>query len=247
VHPLTTIVCGDAAREGAIGEVYAHLADSLDRLLIRAVSLRNANDPVDMALFGPFLGRATIEVSFTAILGRFDPYRVLAIRRSQLSSGFDVKERNPLAFTWLNDVRAEEKPKDWEQRPTLKDMQRGLLCKHFHDLFWHEAFTILLDSVPSHRGENWITRLKRIDPTGFTTAMRTEADRVYAELSKGIHQEFVIPAVAQYDLVTVGDLLSRCWELVGALGITACYSHAAPLRGSNAVEWYEEAQRELYK
>jgi hypothetical protein len=45
-------------------------------------------------------------------------------------------------------------------------MQRGLLCKYFHELFWHEAFTILLDSVPSHRGENWIARLKRIDPAG---------------------------------------------------------------------------------
>ena len=106
MHPLTTIVCGDAPRKGAIGEVYSHLADSLDRLLVRAVNLRLANNAVDLALFGPLLGRATIEMSFTAILARFDPYRVLAIRKSQLCSGFDVNERNPLAFTWLNDVRA---------------------------------------------------------------------------------------------------------------------------------------------
>jgi hypothetical protein len=57
MHPLTTIVCGDAPRAGAIVEVYAHLANSLDRLLVRAVSLRDENDPVDMALFGPLLGR----------------------------------------------------------------------------------------------------------------------------------------------------------------------------------------------
>jgi hypothetical protein len=159
-----------------------------------------------------------------------------------------VKERNPIAFTWLNDVRADEKPKEWEQKPTLKDMQRGLLCKHFHELFWHEAFTILLDSVPSHRGENWIARLKRIDPAGFTVAMRNDADRVYTELSKGIHQEFVIPAIVQYDPVTVADLLSRSWELAGALGFTACYSSVAvPLRTANAIECYEEAQRELYR
>lgn len=247
MHPLTTIVVGDFPRKGALGEVYSHLADSLDRLLVRAVNLRRAGDPIDLALFGPLLGRATIEVSFTAILGRFDPYRVLAIRKSQLSSGFDVKERNPLAFTWLNDVRADEKPKEWDQRPSAKDMQRGLLCKHYHDLFWYEAFTTLLDSVPSQRGEVWIGKLRRIDPAGFTVAMRTEADRVYAELSKGIHQEYVVPAVAQYDAVTVGDLLSRSWELTAALGITACHSPATKPLTADVVQCYEEAQRELYR
>jgi len=121
MHPLTTIVCGDSPRVGTIGEVFSHLADSLDRLLVRAVTLRQAADPVDLALFGPLLGRATIEVSFTAIVGRFDPYRVLAIRKSQLASTFDVKERNPVAFTWLNDVRGDDKPKEWDQKPNVKE------------------------------------------------------------------------------------------------------------------------------
>jgi hypothetical protein len=134
-----------------IGEVFAHLGDNLDRLLVRAVSLRRSGDPVDLALFGPLLGRATIEVGLTAILGRIDPFRVLAIRKSQLSSTFDVKERNPVAFGWTNDVRGEEKPKEWEQKPQPKDLQRALLCKHFHDLLWHEAFIRLCTVFECHR------------------------------------------------------------------------------------------------
>jgi hypothetical protein len=247
MHPLTTIVVDDA-RGGAIGEVFAHLADSLDRLLVRAVTLKQTADPIDLALFGPLLGRAIIEMSLTAIVGRFDPFRVLAIRKSRLASTFDVKECNPVAFTWPSDVRGDDKPKDWDQRPNLKDMQRAILCKHFNDLFWQEAFTILLDSVPAHRGATWMAHLKRVYPEGFTVSMRTEADRVYAELSKGIHQEFVIPAVAQYDPVTVGDLLSRSWELVAALGITTCFSPVVkPLLSADPVECYEQAQQELYK
>lgn len=90
-------------------------------------------------------------------------------------------------------------------------------------------------------------KLKRINPEGFLTSMRTQADRVYSELSKGVHHEFVIPMTAQYDIITVGDLLSRSWELVGALSVTTCYSPAVKsLEGADPLDLYEETQRELY-
>ena len=93
-----------------------------------------------------------------------------------------------------------------------------------------------------------MSKLKRVDPDGFTNAMRYEADHVYSELSKAIHQEFVVPAVAQYDVVTVGDLIDRSWEFVANLGITACFSPTAfPLNDDYAIECYESAQKELYR
>jgi hypothetical protein len=93
-----------------------------------------------------------------------------------------------------------------------------------------------------------MARLKRIDPEGFTYAKRTEADRVYSELSKGVHQEFVIPAIAQYDRVTVGDLLGSCWQLVADLGLTTCFSPAVkPLNAADPLDCYEQAQEELYR
>jgi len=229
-----------------MGQVLSHLSDSLDRLLVKASALKKEGDATDNALYGPYLGRATLEVSLLAITARFDPFRVLAIRKSQALPELDVGSRNPLAFSWSTDVQGEEKPKDWENKPTLRDLQRALMCKHFHDLFWEEAFTLVLDSVPMHKGGDWMTRLKKISPEGFTTAWRKEGDRLFSELSKGIHHEFVIPLVNQYDAVTVEDLLSRCWEFVAALGITSCYSPIAhPLMGVDAVACYEQAQLEL--
>jgi hypothetical protein len=246
MHPLTALICGDALPGGSMGEVLSHLADNLDRLLVKGSALRKGTDSVDIALYGPFLGRATLEVSLTAICARFDPFRVLAIRRSQMVPEFDIKSRNPLAFNWSADVQGDDKPKDWEQKPNLKELQRALLCKHFHDVFWQEAFTLVLDSVPTLRGAEWMGRLKKIYPEGFTTSMRTEADRLFSELSKGIHHEFVIPLVSQYDAATVGDLLTRCWEFVAALGITSCHSPIArPLVGEDAITCYEQAQSEL--
>ncbi len=245
MHPLTQLACGDLP-SGDIGQVLAHLSETLDRLLTRSVRLRDDADDSDVAIFGPFLGRATIEVGFTAILARFDPYRVLAIRKSQLLHNYDPQQRNPVSFNWTADVQGEGSCKEWTARPALKDLQRALLCTHFNDLFWEEAFSKMLDDVDVHRGSDWMTRLKRIDPEGFAGDMRTRANRLYSELSKGVHHEFVIPAGVKFDRVTVEDLLSRSWELIGALGITTCYSPSVrKLAKDSAIDLFEEAQEEL--
>jgi hypothetical protein len=58
MQPLATLVCGNAKDTGSPSEVTSHLTSVPDRLLVRARALRIAADPVDLALFGPFLGRA---------------------------------------------------------------------------------------------------------------------------------------------------------------------------------------------
>lgn len=246
MHPLATLICGDNDKDGSPGEVTLHLASVLDRLLVRAKILRDTGDAVDLALIGPFLGRAAIEVGMTATLARFDPFRVLAIRQSQLSADYDTKVRNPLAFSWQSDVQGEEKPKEWSDRPAIKDLQRALLCRHFHDVFWLEAFTSMLDKIPYGKGGTWMEKLRLINPEGVTKAMRTKAERLYSELSKGIHYEFVIPMTAQYDQVTVANLLAGSWELIASLGVAACYSPAIKMAQSlKPVDLFEEAQEEL--
>lgn len=246
MHPLTSIICGAKSRAGSIGQVDSHLAGSLDRIIERSLVLSAGADSIDIALFGPVLGRAILEISLTAISGRFDAVRVLAIRKSQLTSDYDVGVRNPLAFSWSGDVTGDEKSKEWSQRPAAKDIQRALLSRHFHDLIWHEAFTRLLDEVPSDRGMDWMARLRGFDPDGFTSRMRADADRLFSELSKGVHHEFVIPLTNQYDKETVRDLLTRCWEFSAAIGLTACYSPVIEGSPSSSVlESFENAQRVL--
>jgi Tn3 transposase DDE domain len=226
MHPLTTLVCGEIPVDGAIREVFSHLGESLDGLLAKSRVLRESNDMVDLALFGPYLVRAALEVALTAITARFDPYRVLAIRKSQLSSSYDYQSRNPLAFSWADDVQGKGKGKDWDALPNVETLQRALLCNHFHDLFWEEAFIKMLDATQILPGSDWITRLRKVDPAGFTHRNRTEAAKLYSELSKAVHHEFVIPAVAQYDPITVNDLMTRTWELIAGLDMTACFSPA---------------------
>ena len=246
MHPLTSLICGTDARTGAIGQVLAHLSETLDRIIDRSFKLCATADATDSALFGPVLGRSILEVSLTAVCGRIDPYRVLAIRKSQLAPEFDVATRNSLAFNWSTDVTGEEKAKEWNQKPSLRDLQRALLSRHCHDLIWSEAFTRLLDNVPSDRGLNWMARLRTFEPDGFTARMRADADRLFSELSKGVHHEFVIPLTNQYDKDTVADLLSRCWEFAATIGFTACHSPVIEdVPAPNVLDRYEQAQREL--
>lgn len=247
MHPLTHLTCGDLS-DGHIGEITTHLANTLDLLLTRSKSLRDQGPDADLSTFGPFLGRATLEVALTAVTARFDPYRILAIRKSQLSTSYEPDIRNPMAFNWAVDVQGIDKSKEWEKRPGLSDLQRALLCRHFNDLFWEEAFARMMDDVPFHRGDNWMRKLKRVDPDGFWNYMRAIADKLYSELSKGIHHEFVIPIAVKFDRITVEDLLGRTWELIGALGITTSYSPAVkPLKGNSAIDLFEEAQEELIR
>jgi hypothetical protein len=245
MHPLTHLACGDIP-EGNIGQVLGYLATTLDRLIMRSVKLATTGDAIDISVFGPFLGRATVEVGLTAILARIDPYRVLAIRKSQLLESYDPKVRNPLSFNWTNDVRGDERIKDWNAKPDLRELQRALLCQHFNDLVWEEAFKNVLDFVPIHRGSDWMRRLKLVPPEYFAQSMRTKADRLYSELSKGIHHEFVVPPGITFDKITVLDLLGRSWEIIAALGLTACYSPAAlPVKTQPPLDLFEEAQQEL--
>jgi len=247
MHPLTTIICGKPRLTGAYGEVHTHLADTLDKLFVRAKKLIDDGDETDLALFAPTLGRSTIEVAFTAILSRFDPFRILAIRRSQKNPSYLVQMRNPIAFNWVGDVKGEEKPKEWGSEGfSLKDLQRSLLGKHYGDLFLEEAFTNMLDSTPPLKGGVWMDALRKISPDAFVTYSRGQADQLYSELSKGIHHEFVVPMVVKYDPVTVNDLLGRVWELVGSLGIVTCHSPLVnPIPANEIIDLYEEAQSEF--
>jgi len=246
MHPLTTLVCGDIPTEGAVREILLHLGQSFDRLIIKTQALRVPTGNVDLILFGPYLGRAALEVALTAMVARFDPYRVLAIRRSQLSGTYNLESRNLLAFSWAADVQGKGKHKEWDAITGVEDAQRALLCSHFHDLFWEEAFIKMLDATQDLPGGEWMARLRKTEPRGFTTRNRTEAAKIYSELSKAVHHEFVIDPTAQFDVLTVNDLIDRTWELIATLGLTACYCPALRrLVDKEPIEFYMQAETEL--
>lgn len=51
--------------------------------------------------------------------------------------------------------------------------------------------------------------------------MRSAASRLYSSLSKGVHHEFVVPPAAQYDRVTVANLISQSLQLASCASMVA--------------------------
>ena len=246
MHPLTELTCGDAPTGSGIGEILSHLGITLDRLLVRSVKLRN-DDEVEIALFGPVLARALLEVSFTALLGRLDPFRVLLVREFQRQPSYVVDRRSGVAFNWQPDVQGERVTELFKADLKPKDVPRALLGSYFQETFWRDACQTLLDTVPFHRGADWMQRLRLFDPEAFAHRARGESERIYTICSKGIHHEFVISPGTYYDRVTIQSLLQRSFELIGAVSITAnmCPTLAFRTSAGRVVDLYEEAQREL--
>lgn len=244
--PIVSLLCGKSNLEGDIGSTLTFLGSKLDRLYLKASELTHGQRDGELIFFGPFLARSCLEIAFTILLARFDPFRALAIRKSQASESYEPGIRNPMAFEWSADVRGGD-AKEWGARPSAKDLQRGLLCKHFGDIFWQEAHTRLLDSVPIGRGLSWMANLKTIEPERFLPRMRHEADTLYSELSKAVHHESVIAMTGQYDADNVKDLMSRTWELIADLALVASFSPAAlAIKHRDRLGAYEKLQKEWF-
>ncbi len=241
---LALLACGDAPSKGGMLEIHTHLHGSLTLLVSKAISLCASADDVDLALYGPPLGRGIIEVALTGVLSRCDPFRILAIRQSQRTAGYDAKKRNPLALNWASDIKGEE-GKDWTQLPQVKDLQRGLLSNHYSDLIWKEAFEEMVDSVPSGRGGTWIGSLLRLAPDSFIDNRRTLLDGIYSGLSKGIHHEFVIPMTKQYDRATVIELIRQSIETVAGFCLVASYSPVLHGLKTVPINVFETLQQEV--
>ena len=74
---LGRLVCGAPAPGSTLAEILEHLRLTLTSISSEIELLEDDKGaPARYGLVGPFLGRSLLEVSFTALLGRLDPFRV---------------------------------------------------------------------------------------------------------------------------------------------------------------------------
>jgi hypothetical protein len=83
VNEFAKLVCGASGSAGSFGGVTAHLSTSV-KVVISEILKLPAESPERIALFGPFLGRSVVELTYTALVGRLDPFRLLALREIQM-------------------------------------------------------------------------------------------------------------------------------------------------------------------
>jgi hypothetical protein len=90
------------------------------------------------------------------------------------------------------------------------------------EIHWIPAFNALLDDFVNEES-NYLNDLKKIEPKGVINSFKTEANKLYSSLSKGIHQEFVVPISLNYDPPTVKELLTETIALVTKMALVSHY------------------------
>jgi len=90
------------------------------------------------------------------------------------------------------------------------------------EIHWIPAFKALLDDFVTEESI-YLNDLKKINPEGIVDSFKNEANRLYSSLSKGIHQEFVVPISINYDPPTVKEILTETIALVTKMALVSHY------------------------
>lgn len=214
---LTLLLCGKHSSYGEISDILSQLGMRIDDFAYRCYDFISGNNESDVSVYGPYCGRTILETACTIFIGRIDPYRLLLIKRYQEHPNYDISLRHKISIQWFGDIVASEKPPSWDKLSN-KNIARALLTdEYMGDIYLKKAFEDLLDDNQNEGDSEWLKELQAIQPDQVTPYIRTEADKIYSSLSKGIHQEFVIPLTAKYDKYTVKDLLQKTISLVSKL------------------------------
>lgn len=225
-EPFIQLVCGSITGTDSFASVMTHLQEALRSIASELSALPNEGEN-RVSLYGPLLGRSTMELTTTCLVGRIDPFRILMLREVQMrgtsGSQIDLGERTNIAIQWTGDVR----PKDsvpttiWEGDKPIHTITRALFASPYEEIYWKSAFTTVIDALTSHHQGPWFDELRLILSEQFVNRTKSECDQTYSTLSKGIHQEFVIPRTAFYNKVTVLGFLRDALRLSARVALVS--------------------------
>lgn len=243
---LATLICGgqaidDAASECEFSKILIHLRSVLKTTLTEIQWLSN-EPPSRIALYGPFLARSLLEVAVTAIIGRMDPTRLLVVKRTQEHGNYDTRKSWNSAIRWQGDVLDEKVQDLWTPKRSYKDMTKALFGDYYVEIYWTPAFNRL--SEQNFTGGSWLAEIKGQTITTFAATRRDSIGKLYSELSKGVHSEFVIPPGSMYDKLTVSNLVANVTKILSELGLlTNLLPHIAyALPKIDALEIFNEIE-----
>ena len=83
INSFVRLVCGtdfDANKE--LDKILLHLEASLKKVTKELVEVQALSDE-KLGLYGPYLGRAILELSMTALIARIDPFKILLMKGKQ--------------------------------------------------------------------------------------------------------------------------------------------------------------------
>ncbi|MGR8933979.1 MAG: hypothetical protein ACU837_06255 [Gammaproteobacteria bacterium] len=217
---LSELICGDYTNLGELSDVLSLLDSTIDNFSTKCLGFLR-DDIGDISTLGAYCGRTLLEAACIALIGRVTPYRLLLLKRYQEQPNYELGVRHKISIEWKGDILPKEIKKDWAKADD-KSLTAPLLSEYMGEIFWIPAFEAMLNDMVTQDNPILI-ELKSIQVESICQSLRKEAEEIYSSLSKGIHQEFIIPHHISYDTVTVQDLLQRTIDLIVKLALISNY------------------------
>lgn len=223
---LGKLVCGCTSEPCTANRTLDHLGSSIDRFANKAIEYLNGEFTEEAQSFGAFCARVTLENACAALVGRFDPFRMLYLAEFQARGGFEYGKPAKSGFKWTGDVLTEEKPNRelWNSDHELTKISRALFSPHVDHVYWKPAVEIALDFLAEHPGSDDFRELHAIDPETFAPSIKGRCGELYSKLSKGVHWDFFVSSVVM-DEGTLKDAIRDCLIQLSNMGFV---SHFVP-------------------
>lgn len=220
---FSKLLCGNYGELGELSEILALLDSTIDNFSTRCFEFLKQETTENITTLGAYCGRTLLEASCIALIGRITPYRLLLLKRYQEQPNYDLGIRHKISIEWKGDILPKDTKTDeiWKKVED-KSLTSPLLSEYMSSIYWMPAFKALLDDK-NNEGCPSLIDLEKISPEAICISFRKEAEELYSSLSKGIHQEFIIPHSRAYDVPTVLNLIQRSIVLVTRMGMIGHY------------------------
>lgn len=222
---LGAIICGEAGIAGTANTTLDHLGASIDRFAGKAITFLNSEFNEEAQSYGAFCARVILETSCAALVGRFDPFRLLYLAEFQSQGNFEYGKPSKSGFRWTGDVLPDDRtPADlWGTDHDLSKVSRALFSHYADHVYWQPAVERTLDAI-AQAGPGPFAEILSFNPETYVGYVRGRCSSLYSTLSKGVHWDFFVSTVVM-DEGTIKDSIRESLIILGSLGLV---SHFVP-------------------
>jgi len=218
INSFVRLICGtnfDDSNE--LDKILQHLSTSLQKITQELVELQTLSDD-KFGLYGPYLGRAILELSMTALIARIDPFKILLMKRKQEQPNYDLGKPNSSAVRWQGDVTEKPISNLWDEK-SLKDPSRAIFGDYQIELVLTRSAELVIDEGSEEIMGGWYTIISGVVPTSVIPLIHSKINNAYSSLSKGIHHELLVPPQSLLDRDTVKSLLNDTFFVVASMSL----------------------------
>lgn len=230
---LGKLACGNFInRDIVIERIYDDLFKKIEVYEKNLFELLEVSDE-KITLFAPYLGRAILETTCTALLGRIDPFRILFIDKVQSFDSYEDSERTENSILWSGDIMQKDPPNKsnmWSQTVDFdKKVKRALIGDYYEELFWKKAFKELIDDEECAEVIRDNDFLQGSTSEDFIPKVKTKIKNLYSAFSKVVHGEKIGINLSD-DIYTVKNQINELFKLLSSLLIVFNYIEIIQLK-----------------